>query len=106
MKRIHQITAITILSLLGLAGAAHAANWTAFHGVSRILVHDDALEVTLVGDTNCNRTYRLSVTADNYEVMSTALMSAYFAGHEVSVDFTGTEAGNCATSLHRVKVRP
>ncbi len=110
MKKVNKInkillaTLVVCVSLSSFIGAAHAT-WFGYHNIRSILVHNSSLEITLEGSSNCNRTFRLSTSADNYDVKASALLSAYFAGHEVSVDYSG-DLNSCTTPITRLKVRP
>jgi hypothetical protein len=98
-----RILIIAVIATLMIPGSASAA-WFEWLKVTGILVHNDSLEVTLEGNSGCNRIFRLSQTEPNYNVKASALLSAYYAGHEVSLDYTG-DLGSCTTPLHRFKVR-
>lgn len=104
IKKISTLVLATCLILSSFVSNAHA-DWTPWKTIRRILVHHNSLEITLEGDSNCNQTYRLNTSESNYDVKASALLSAYYAGHEVSVDYSGS-LNSCRTPLHRLKVRP
>lgn len=88
-----------------LGGTALADTWFPYYSVTGILVHHDSLEVTLAGSSNCSRTFRLRTSEQNYDVKASGLLSAYYAGHDVSVAYDG-DLASCSTPLRRFKVRP
>lgn len=102
MRALMFLGALTVVMLLPRHSIAD--DWYDWQQITRILAHNDSLEITLDGDVDCNRTFRLRDSEPNYAVKSSALLSAYFAGHEVSVFYSGA-LNNCSTALHRLKVR-
>jgi len=98
------LSALLMMSLPNIALAAPTWFSPGFLEITGMLAQNDGLEITLAGGTDCNRTFRLFATEANYEVKASALMSAYYAGHEVSVEFDG-DLNACNTRLTRFKVR-
>jgi hypothetical protein len=100
-----QIIIALTAAILFVAGTAQAASWySGYYTIEKILVHNTSLEVTLQGDSGCNRTFRLPNSSSNYDVKASALLSAYYAGHEIGVYYSGT-LSSCSTELQRFKVR-
>ena len=94
------------LALTVFTGTAIADEWTSFERVTQILVHNDSLEVTITGPgSGCERVYRLKSAEQNYDVKATATLSAYYAGHQISLFWSG-DRSSCHTSFGRIKVRP
>jgi hypothetical protein len=97
---------ITFMIITFVLSSPAVATWhsAGYLAITGILLHDDSLEITLQGNSGCNRIFRLSQSEPNYNVKASALLSAYYAGHDVNVDYTG-DLNACDTPLHRFKVR-
>lgn len=105
-KRNLGIAAALVSSLTLSALPAGAEQWGDWSQIRGILVHDDSLEVTLTGgSSDCDRVYRLATTEPNYDVKASATLAAYYAGHGVSLYWSG-DSESCFTRFHRLKVRP
>ena len=102
MTRLLSIT----LALTLFAGSTLAQEWSPFERITQILVHDASLEVKITGPgSGCELVYRLNSLEPNYDVKATATLSAYYAGHQISLFWSGSKS-DCHTNLHRIKVRP
>jgi hypothetical protein len=98
------LSALLMMSLPTIALAAPAWFNADYLEITGMLAQNDGLEITLAGGSDCNRTFRLFASEPNYEVKASALMSAYYAGHEVKVEYDG-DLNACNTRLTRFKVR-
>ncbi len=98
-------TLLACVSIACFVCTVQADTWYKYTNIRSILIHGSSLEITLEGSEDCDKTFRLSKDSDNYDVKATALMSAYYGGHEVSVYYSG-DLNSCYTVLTRLKVRP
>lgn len=101
-----KISVLVFLFIVPLSGSAFAdEGWTSPLEIIGILVNDESLEIKLQGGTDrCDRVFQLYTTEPNYNVKSSALLSAYYAGHEVDVYWSGT-LNRCDTKVEYFKVR-
>jgi hypothetical protein len=108
MKRIKQIS-IQILfvcvALTSFSITVHA-DWFEWNNIEVILLNDDSLDIKLVGGSSrCDRHFRLLTSEGNYDVKASALLAAYYSGHEVGLEYSG-DLNTCETKVLRFRVRP
>lgn len=90
----------------GIAGKADAATVSgSWQTIKEIYAQNNGLRVTLAD--SCSGEYQLSTTVSNYQVKASALLSAYYAGHEI-LPYYDNSVDPCSStaSMTVFKVRP
>lgn len=108
-----------VIAAMMIAGAAifpsvASAEWAPAWGtIEQLLLDDNGIQVIIKEPPNppskfnsvAERSFHLDKSGPNFAAKAAALTSAFFAGHEVTIDYGGSLT-SYYTNVERVKVRP